>query len=515
MATLTLTGAGDISQRLDALVTGAFCTASGPVLASGSGQADRACGYRLAQMVAALGGTGAAEEISLVPAEAGSPIPLVAVVGLGHPARADGRVEPETLRRAAGTAVRALAGRHRVGLTLALANEGAAPQDVAAVGEGALLAAYEFTRYQRATAGRKMSVREVIVAVQDTDDPVVRQAIHRCAVLAAAVHLARDLVNTPASDLTPSQFAAVASDKARAAAVGVEIMDEAALLEGGYGGICAVGAGSANPPRLVTLSYQPPRPACRIALVGKGITFDSGGLTLKSREGLIGMKGDMAGAAAVLAATIAAAQLALPLSVTGYLPMAENMPGGSAYRPGDVLRMRNGLFVEIRNTDAEGRLILADAVARACEDRPDYLLCTATLTGAQRIALGHRTGGVMGDDHLVNRVKTAGSEAGEPMWPMPLPEDIPEQLTSDVADLANWCADPAGGMLRGAMFVSRFVSEGTPWAHMDISSLARNTGTARGYTPTGATGAAVRTLIRTLENLAATPSGCPLAPGAT
>jgi leucyl aminopeptidase len=281
----------------------------------------------------------------------------------------------------------------------------------------------------------------------------------------------------------------------------VEVLDERALRRGGFGAILAVGSGSARPPRLVRLHYRPARPRARIALVGKGITFDSGGLNLKTAN-LTWMKSDMGGAAAVLTSTVAAAALKLPVEVIATVPMAENMPSGSAYRPSDVITMRNGRTVEVADTDAEGRLVLADAIARATEDEPDCLIEASTLTGAQLISLGTRVIGAMGEQSFRDRVAAAGNAAGEAVWAMPLPDELRTGLDSPVADIANLTGDRWGGMLVGGHFLADFVPEGLPWVHLDIAGPGWNLGAAHGYTPKGATGAAVRTILATIEQLA-------------
>ncbi|TBR15227.1 MAG: leucyl aminopeptidase, partial [Chitinophagaceae bacterium] len=250
------------------------------------------------------------------------------------------------------------------------------------------------------------------------------------------------------------------------------------------------------------LSYKGGKGAkTKVALVGKGITFDSGGLSLKPAASMEEMKSDMGGAAAVIATMAAVAELALAVDVEAWVPMAENMPSGTAIRPSDVLTLRGGKTVEVNNTDAEGRLILADAIARACEDGPDVVLDVATLTGAQLVALGARTTGVMGnDDDLRTAVVDAAGRAGEPSWPMPLPAELRKGLDSEIADLVN-TGPREGGMLTAGLFLKEFVAEGVRWAHLDIAGPAFNSGDAYGYTPHGGTGAAVRTFVQLLEDL--------------
>lgn len=315
--------------------------------------------------------------------------------------------------------------------------------------------------------------------------------------------LVRDLVNTGPSDLVPAAFAAAAERVAAECGLGCTVLDEQELAEGGYGGILGVGKGSAHPPRLVRLEYAPARAAKVLVLAGKGITFDSGGLSLKPAKAMEAMKADMSGAAAVLGAMQAIAKLGVPVKVIGYLPLAENMPSGTAQRPSDVLTIYGGKTVEVTNTDAEGRLVLADALARAGADAPDVLIDVATLTGAQLIALGPLIAGVMAnDDALRGSVVDAARRAGEAVWPMPLPEELRKALDSTVADLANLGPERHGGMLVGGIFLREFVPGGVRWAHLDIAAPAFNTGSPHGYTPKGGTGAATRTLVQVAQDMA-------------
>jgi leucyl aminopeptidase len=270
----------------------------------------------------------------------------------------------------------------------------------------------------------------------------------------------------------------------------------------------AVGQGSAAPPRLVKLTYTPPgvENPKRIALVGKGITFDTGGVSIKPAAGMWEMKSDMAGAAAVAATLIAVAALKPGVAVSGYLAIAENMPSGSAYRPGDVITMYGGKRVEVFNTDAEGRMVLADAIARACEDGTDYLFETSTLTGGQVIALGKRISGLMGSDEATALVEAAGKAVGEPAWRMPLPDDVRKGMDSDVADISqvNASMDRAGHMLQGGVFLREFVAEGVDWAHIDIAGPSYHTGEPTGYWTKGGTGVPVRTLLALIDDVATT-----------
>jgi leucyl aminopeptidase len=318
------------------------------------------------------------------------------------------------------------------------------------------------------------------------------------------VALVRDLVNTGPSDLVPAELADVADQVAADSGLAITVLDEDALAEGGYGGILGVGQGSVNPPRLVRLEHSPEGADKTLVLAGKGITFDSGGLSLKPAKSMETMKSDMGGAAAVLGAMQAIAELGLGVRVVGYLPIAENMPSGSAQRPSDVITIHGGITVEVVNTDAEGRLVLADALDTAAADSPDVLVDVATLTGSQVTALGTRVSGVMAnDDALRDAVVDAAGRAGEPMWPMPLPEELRKGLDSTVADLSNVPPDSrAGGMLVAGLFLREFVPGGVRWAHLDIAGPSFNEGDAYGYTPKGGTGAAPRTLIQIAQDMA-------------
>jgi len=443
---------------------------------------------RLVDQARALGITGEVDEVRRVPTDGELAAPVLALVGVGATSQPDA----EALRRAAGAATQALTGVSSIGLAFP-ADDAAA---VAAVAEGALLGAYAFTRYREPEAAARPAERVVILTPRARDRAAAR-AVERAVVLARAVNGVRDLVNTAPIDLYPEAFAEIARTAARGTKVKVTVLDEKALAAGGYGGLVAVGQGSVRPPRLVRLSWAPARAKRSVAIVGKGITFDSGGLSIKPAKGMVTMKLDMAGAAAVLHTVLAAAALELPVKVTGWLCLAENMPSGSAQRPSDVITQRGGKTVEVLNTDAEGRLVLADGLAAAVEEKPEAVVDIATLTGAQMVALGSRVSAVMGTDTLRGQVVAAATAAGEQFWPMPLPAELRSSLKSTVADLAN-IGDRNGGMLVAGLFLQEFVGD-TPWAHLDIAGPAFNEGQGWGYTPTGGTGVGVRTLLRLLE----------------
>ncbi|WP_131764027.1 leucyl aminopeptidase, partial [Actinomadura fibrosa] len=397
-----------------------------------------------------------------------------------------------------GFALRALAGTARVGVALPAASGG----DVEAVALGALLGNYTFDSYR--TGEHKSPVGEIRLAGPAAAQDGADAAVERARVLAKSINLVRDLVNTPPSHLAPEDLAGEAERVAGEAGLAIEVLDEKALVDGGYGGIAGVGQGSVNPPRLVRLAYTHPEASKTLALVGKGITFDSGGLSLKPAEAMDWMKSDMGGAAAVLGALAAIAELRPKVNVVGYLAIAENMPSGTAQRPSDVLRIYGGKTVEVLNTDAEGRLVMADALVRAGEDDPDLIVDVATLTGAQLVALGTRTTGVMAnDDDVREKVVAAAGRAGEASWGMPLPAELRKGLDSAVADIANISGERWGGMLVAGVFLKEFVPDGVKWAHLDIAGPSFHKGEPYGYTPKGGTGAATRTLVQIAEDLAA------------
>ncbi|NYV77354.1 leucyl aminopeptidase, partial [Streptomyces sp. UH6] len=379
-----------------------------------------------------------------------------------------------------------------------------------AVAEGVLLGAYVYDAYKesgkdekaRAKAG-KGPLGEAVLLGGKPRDRAFKAAVDRGAAVAGEMNRARDLINMPPNDLFPASFAEIAQKAAKEHGLKVTVLDEKALVKGGYGGILGVGNGSTRPPRLVKLSYTSSKAKKHLALVGKGITYDSGGISLKPAGHNETMKCDMAGAAAVFAAVVAAARLGLDVNVTGWLCLAENMPSGSATRPGDVLRMYSGKTVEVLNTDAEGRLVLADGLWAASQEKPDAVVDVATLTGAMVLALGSRTFAVMAnDDAFRGAVHEAAEESGEDAWQMPLPEHLRAGMESATADIANMGERMGGGLVAG-LFLREFVGEGVTWAHLDIAGPAFNEGKPFGYTPKGGTGSAVRTLVRLAELAAA------------
>ncbi|MEJ2870794.1 leucyl aminopeptidase [Actinomycetospora sp. OC33-EN08] len=472
-----------------------------PVLVGAQGVASAFDG-ELASLLALTGATGKAEEVVKVPTRGAVTAPLLLAVGLGPesaPAGLQGGPDlAEQVRRASGAAARALPRTATtVGTTLS-------ELDLAAAIEGTVLGAYSFTDYRSAEDDPTRTVYFLGAPGGSGGAPERERAVLADAAMTArAVCAARDLINTPPNDLFPAEFARRASELAETVGVGVEVLDEDALAAGGYGGVLGVGGGSSRPPRLVRLTHSHPDATRTVALVGKGITFDTGGISIKPAANMDHMTSDMSGAACVVATVCLAAELGLAVNVTAVVPMAENMPSGTAYRPGDVLTMYGGKTVEVLNTDAEGRLILADAIVRACEDSPDYLVETSTLTGAQTVALGARTAGVMGAEAFRDRVAAAAASVGEGAWAMPLPEELRGDLDSRVADIANVTNHRFGGMLAAGIFLREFVADDVPWAHVDIAGPAFNTGGPHGYTPRGGTGMPVRTLTAVLADVAA------------
>ena len=496
MTTIALSSADPTSITADAIIIAVAAGDDGVRLLPGAEPVDAAFRGSLATTLGHLGATGKAGEVTKVPASGAAKAAVVVAVGAGTLDGEGTTRHQETLRRVAGVGARALAGTASAVAAVPVASAG----DAGAVAEGLLLGSYTFSDYK--TDIGKPPLGAATIVTRTSRDKAVKAAVARAEIVAEAVNRTRSWVNTPARDLTPAAFADSAAAHAKGLRLSVDVLDEKALARRGYGGILGVGQGSANPPRLVRIAYRPSRAKRHVALVGKGITFDSGGLSLKPNDAMVAMKSDMSGAAAVVAAVVAAARLAPRVAVTAYAPMAENMPSGSAQRPSDVLTMYGGKTVEVLNTDAEGRLILADAIVRAGEDGPDLIVDIATLTGACVVALGTRVSGIMatGDD-LLEKVHDASDRAGEQMWPLPLPEELREKLDSPVADIAN-LGERWGGALSAGVFLKEFVPDGIGWAHLDIAGPAFND-KPFGYTPKGGTGAGVRTLIQIIDDVAA------------
>lgn len=455
---------------------------------------DSALGGAISQLIAEKEIKGKLREVTLIHTLGRIPPKRVAVVGLGKPAD----FNLERLRGAVGEACHALrkGGAQKVASILHGAGAGGmAPESAAqAITEGCLLGLYTFRQHQAASPDQK-EVQVLQLVVQEAGEmAAVQQGVARGEVLAEATALARDMANQPANFMTPTNMAEEARRVAQEHGLGIEVLEREQMKELGMGGILGVSQGSHQPPQFIILTYrggQEGQPA--VGFVGKGITFDSGGISLKPAEGMGDMKGDMAGGAAVIAAMKAIAQLKVPLNVTGLVPATENLPSGSAMKPGDVIRILGGKTVEVTSTDAEGRLILADALSYGRQKGLTPLVDLATLTGACHVALGDYYSGALGNNkELLDQVVQAGKDAGERHWPLPLDEDYKEQNKSDVADIKN-SGGRYGGAITGALFVGEFVGD-TPWVHLDIAGTARSE-KDYGYIVKGATGVGVRTLV--------------------
>ncbi|MCC3314811.1 leucyl aminopeptidase [Nocardia africana] len=482
-----------IGPDTDVLVVGLLSTDDGPVIAAADvfdAVLDAGTREQLLVSLLAVGAKGKAEELTRIPAPDGLGVTSVLAVGLGG----QDALDAEQIRKSAGVAARSLAGTATAVTTLS-------GLDLGAAAEGFYLGAYTFTAFKSDKSAPKPAERplqrvEFLVPTADSGE----EELFRAQAVAEAVATARDFVNTPPNALFPAEFAERAAELARAAGLEVEILDEKQLEAAGYGGIVGVGKGSSRPPRLIRITYS--GGDTKVALIGKGITFDTGGISIKPAANMENMTSDMGGAAAVIATTLVAARLGLPITVVATVPMAENMPSATAQRPGDVLTQYGGTTIEVINTDAEGRLILADAIVRAGEDNPDYLIDVATLTGAQMVALGTRTPGVMGTEEFRDRVARLSQEVGENGWPMPLPSELRADLNSKVADMANVSPHRWGGMLVAGTYLKEFVPEGVQWAHLDVAGPAYNTGGPFGYIGKGGTGVPVRTLVAVLTDIA-------------
>ena len=472
----------------DVLVVGLGAVNKKLQIESGPAQVDSTA---LLSTLNAMGATGKNDEVIKLPGKSSK---LIVFTGLG---KIESNYNPEVLRRAAGAAARELSGNKSASFSLPHKSV----VELAAIAEGAALGSYSFTDFLgNSKKDQKDPLSIVNVVTKFTDTAQAKSAARRAEIIAEQTFLVRDLINTPPSHLTPDSFCLQIKRLASKYGVKVEIINDAALRKGGYGGIIGVGQGSANPPRLLRVSYTPSKAKKRYAFVGKGITFDTGGLALKPATGMEAMKADMSGAAAVVASVFAIAQLKLSIAVDAWAPLAENMVSDTATRPSDVITIYGGKTVEVLNPDAEGRLVLADALVKAAEVGKksgglDGIIDVATLTGAQVVALGSRTSAVMtNDENFSGQFLTAANISGEAFWPMPLPVELRASLDSPIADIAN-IGDRMGGMLVAGLFLKEFIDPQTPWLHLDIAGPAFNEKSAHGYTPVGGTGIALRSLI--------------------
>jgi leucyl aminopeptidase len=476
---LAISVAEAIPDEIDAVAFGVF----GDLIVPSGRSID-------ARLASSQGFSGSAQETMLSSDESGR---LLIAVGLGAPAA----LEIEGLRRMGAAA--ATAGRKSGSLAIDVTGVELSGTDgaaiVRAVAEGAGLVEYRFDRFKSEV--KRDHLRTIVVVTSAAD---AEAGVEQATVVIEVVSLCRDLVNTPAGDLSPSAFAEIAIGVAANTGLGIEIYEQDKIAEEGLGGLLGVAAGSTEPPRFVRLAYEPDGVVepVTVVLVGKGITFDSGGLSIKPASSMMTMKDDMSGAAAVLATMAGCGRLGVKTRVLGFMPLTENMPGGSATRPGDVLKIRNGKTIEVLNTDAEGRLVLADALSLAVEEAPDAIIDLATLTGACVAALGKDIAGLLGnDDALIAAVEAAGERASEALWPLPIPSGYHDHIDSDVADMKNIGVAGQAGALSAALLLQEFVGE-VPWVHLDIAGPAFSEKN-RGYVRKGGTGFGVRTLLALLD----------------
>ena len=469
----------------DALVIGATKDGDGFSLSPGGSRVDEALGGYLSEYIGSIGFSAKANEVELVPTGREVPAQTIVVVGLGEPRS----LKRGALSAAAGAAARKLSQRPAIASILHESLEDA--EATRATVEGFLLGLYRFLPYK--SDGGPAKIETIDILAEDSED-----AIERARVTADAVTLARDLTNEPASTLTPEVLAARAQEVADMGGLECRVLDEEALREGRFGGLLGVSQGSARSPRLIHLRYAPDNARGKVALVGKGITFDSGGLSIKDAKSMETMKTDMAGAAAMVATMSALPRIGAGVEVDAYLACCENMTGAQALKPGDVIVHRSGRTTEVNNTDAEGRLVLSDALVYACEHEPDAIVDAATLTGGIIIALGRKATGLFSnDDALAAELENASREAGERFWRMPLYEDLKSDLESEVADMKN-SGGRYGSSILGALFLQQFVKPGVAWAHLDIAGTARAESDA-GDVSRGGTGVPVKTLLTWIE----------------
>lgn len=494
-----------IALRSGSIATAAVDLVVVPVFADGelgpgANVLDRGAGPGgLATYLADTGVEGKAGDSALVPTGKGVAAPVGLVIGLGPQAE----LTLASFRRAGAAIARGTRSHKRIATTLIdAAPDSLERADVAAaLVEGILLGGYQYLDYKSKGKASKLARVDLVTR----PGAAVQRAVARASAVSDAVMWARDIVNTPAAQKSPQAFAAAAKKRLAGTGVTVSILDVAQMRKERLGGVLGVGQGSASPPRFVKMTYSPPRAKGSLALVGKGVVFDSGGLSLKTGTGMETMKTDMGGAAAVIGAMSVLKAVGVTAKVVGYTPMVENMPSGTAIRPGDVLTMRNKKTVEVLNTDAEGRLILADALSLAAETRPDAIIDLATLTGACMVALGDRIAGLMGSNEAwVEQVRAAATRAGEPVWHLPLPPEYLKQLDSEIADLRN-IGTSYGGALTAGLFLKEFAGAGA-WAHLDIAGPARSSADD-GELVKGGTGFGVRTLVELASNFTPPPKG--------
>ena len=497
---------GDITTlEVGAIIVNLFEGVKQPGGATGA--VDAALDGAITGLIADGEVTGKRSEMTLIHTLGKMSTPRVVVAGLG---KQEG-FSADRIRQVMGEAgrfIRKLGVRRAATIAHGAGIGGIEPSTSGqAMAEGTLLGLYTFRRYRsKQEDDPEHEVEELQIVERDSaKTALIKQGVDRGRVLAEATIFARDMSNEPANVMNPTEMAERARQMAKETGLEFEVLDRPQMAELGMGALLAVAAGSDQPPKLIVLRYNgdPDNEENNIALCGKGITFDSGGISIKPAAGMGEMKGDMSGGAAVIGAMSAIAQLKPKINIMALVPATENLSGGSATRPGDVVRAMTGKSIEIENTDAEGRLVLADAIGYARKHGRRRLVDVATLTGAAVVALGRITSAVMGNDQpLIDRVLKAGEAAGERMWQLPLFEEYKELNRSKVADVKNTGGRDAGA-ITGAQFISEFAEE-IPWAHVDIAGTAR-TSKNSGYLVTGSTGVGVRTLVCLVEDLAVSP----------
>jgi len=482
---------GDIAQiEADAIVVNLFEGVEQPGGATAA--VDKALDGAISSLISRGGIKGKFGEVNIVHTFGKLPSRMVAIAGLGK--SQDFNIDK--IRGVVGEFCRALRklNCHKIATILHGAGMGGIELESSAeaIAEGALLGLYSFTKYKKP---EYENIEEMLIVVREKEEvPSLEAAIGKGKLLASTTNLARDMVNEPANYMTPSQMAEAAKEMASKYSLEFKVFNREDMETMGMGALLGVAKGSNQPPKLITLSYKgDKRSEKTLGLLGKGITFDSGGISIKPSEGMGDMKDDMAGAAAVMSALGAIAQLKLKINVTAIVPATENLPSGTALKPGDVLKASNGKTIEVISTDAEGRLILADALSYAQKLGLSPLIDLATLTGACRVALGTLYSGLFGNNQaLVDKVLRATARTGERMWQMPLPEEYKEQNKSEIANIKN-TGNRYGGAITAALFLSEFV-DNTPWVHIDIAGTAFSNKES-GYIIKGATGVGVRTLV--------------------
>jgi leucyl aminopeptidase len=487
---------GDIAQiETDAIVVNLFEGVEQPGGATAT--VDKALDGAIGSLIRRGEIKGKFREVNIVHTFGKLPAGIVAIAGLGK--RQDFNVDK--IRGVAGESCRALRklNCHKIATILHGAGMGGIELEASAeaIAEGALLRLYSFNKYKKP---EYEDIEEMLIVVREKEKvPILEPAIGKGKLVASAANSARDMVNEPANYMTPSQMAEAAKEIASTYDLEFKVFDREGMESMGMGALLGVAKGSKQPPKLITLSYKgDERSEKALGFVGKGITFDSGGISIKPSEGMGEMKDDMAGAAAVMTALGAIAQLKPKINVTAIIPATENLPSGTALKPGDILKAMNGKTIEVISTDAEGRLILADALSYAQKLALSPIIDLATLTGACRVALGTLYSGVFGNDQdLVDKVLKAAERTGERMWQMPMPEEYKEQNKSEIADVKN-TGNRHGGAITAALFLAEFVAN-TPWVHIDIAGTAYLTKESS-YVTKGATGVGVRTLVELALN---------------